>query len=261
MTKDLLNVAVLQFDLVWENPAENRVLIDEMLSETSDNTDVVFLPEMFTTGFSMNIQEMAETVDGETVDWMKVRSRELDVAICGSLIIKENQQYFNRILFVEPSGKVSFYNKRHLFSMGNENQYFQAGEERLIVDYKGWRICPLICYDLRFPVWSRNRNEYDLLVYSANWPGVRSDVWNTLLKARAIENQCYVVGVDRVGADKMGIDYLGESQVVDAKGFLLAKTKSNTPEILSTTLSYDDLINFRTKFPVLNDADDFNLIN
>lgn len=261
MIKDLLNVAVFQFDLVWENPAENRVLIDEMLLETRDTTDVVFLPEMFTTGFSMNIKEMAETVGGETVDWMKVRSRELDVAICGSLIIKENQQYFNRILFVEPSGKVSFYNKRHLFSMGNENQYFQAGTERLIVDYKGWRICPLICYDLRFPVWSRNRNEYDLLVYSANWPGVRSDVWNTLLKARAIENQCYVVGVNRVGADKMGIDYLGESQVVDAKGHLLAKTRSNTTEILSTSLSYDDLINFRTKFPVLNDADDFNLIN
>jgi predicted amidohydrolase len=261
MAKENLHITLFQFDLVWENPAANRALIDEMLCKTSDPTDVVFLPEMFATGFTMNVHEMAETMEGETVEWMKTRSRERGTAICGSLVIAENQQYFNRLLFVEPSGKISFYDKRHLFTMGNENQYFQAGKERLIVDYMGWRICPLICYDLRFPVWSRNRNEYDLLVFSANWPGVRNDVWNTLLKARAIENQCYVVGVNRVGKDGLGIEYLGESQVFGPKGNLMDKTGSNTPEILSTSLSLKELNDFRMKFPVLNDADDFNLIN
>jgi len=162
---------------------------------------VVFLPEMFATGFSMNVSELAEPMNGETVNWMKKRCSEHQLALCGSLIIQENGNFYNRMLFVEPSGKTSFYDKRHLFTMGNEESHFQAGTERLIVDYKGWRICPLICYDLRFPVWARNRNEYDLLVYSANWPQARTEVWNTLLKARAIENQCYVVGVNRVGAD------------------------------------------------------------
>ena len=152
-----------------------------------------FLPEMFTTGFSMNVAEIAEPMDGETIKWMKDRCAEHQIAFCGSLIISENDQFFNRLVFVEPSGEIKHYDKRHLFTMGNEESHFHRGTERLIVTYNGWRICPLICYDLRFPVWARNRNEYDVLVYSANWPESRTEVWNTLLKARAIENQAYVV--------------------------------------------------------------------
>ncbi len=260
MSQKFLNIAILQLDLVWENPSANRAKIDELLQKTDTNTNVVFLPEMFTTGFSMNVSELAETMEGETVQWLKKRSSEHQLALCGSLIIRKNGDFFNRLLFVEPSGEIHFYNKHHLFAMGNEETHFQKGTERLIVQYKGWRICPLICYDLRFPVWSRNRNEYDLLVYSANWPHNRNDVWNTLLKARAIENQCYVVGANRVGTDKNGIEYSGDSQVICPKGKLLAKSLSDQEEMLSASLSFQEMADFRRKFPVLNDADDFNLI-
>lgn len=260
MQQDLLNIAVFQLDLVWENPEANRAKIDELLQDINANTDIVFLPEMFTTGFSMNVSKLAETMDGETVQWMKKRSSEHQLAVCGSLIIQENGQFYNRSVFVEPSGEIHFYNKRHLFTMGDEESHFQKGTERLIVPYKGWRICPLICYDLRFPVWSRNRNEYDLLVYSANWPNARNEVWNTLLKARAIENQCYVVGVNRVGSDGSEIDYSGYSQVLNPKGELLAKSLSNAEEVLIASLSFQEMVDFRTKFPVLNDSDDFSLI-
>ncbi|MDP2114969.1 MAG: amidohydrolase [Bacteroidota bacterium] len=260
MQQELLNIAVLQLDLVWENPSANLAKIDELLQKINTNTDVVFLPEMFTTGFSMNVSELAETMEGETVQWMKKRSAEHQQALCGSLIIQENGKFYNRLLFVEPSGEIHFYNKRHLFTMGNEESHFQKGTERLIVQYKGWRICPLICYDLRFPVWSRNRNEYDLLVYSANWPNARNDVWNTLLKARAIENQCYVVGVNRIGTDGNGIDYSGDSQVFNPKGKQIIQMLSVQNELLSASLSLQELSDFRSKFPVLNDADDYYLI-
>lgn len=257
MQHELLNIAVFQLDLVWENHEANRAKIDELLHTIDTNTDVVFLPEMFTTGFSMNVSELAETMDGETILWMKKRSSEHQLALCGSLIIQENGNFYNRSVFVEPSGEIHFYNKRHLFTMGNEERHFQKGTERLIVQYKGWRICPLICYDLRFPVWSRNRNEYDLLVYSANWPNARNEVWNTLLKARAIENQCYVVGVNRIGNDGNGIDYSGDSQVFSPKGKELAKSLSDQEELLTASLSFSEITKFRLRFPVLNDADDF----
>ena len=259
MPQELLNIAVFQFDLVWENPEANRTKIDQLLQNISNTTDIVFLPEMFTTGFSVNVLELAEPMDGETVQWMKQRCAEHQLALCGSLIIQDNDQFFNRLVFVEPSGEIHFYNKRHLFTMGNEGIHFQKGIERLIVQYKGWRICPLICFDLRFPVWSRNRNEYDLLVYSANWPGNRNDAWNALLKARAIENQCYVVGVNRVGTDGLGVDYSGDSQVFCPKGKHLAKSLSAHEELLSASLSYKEMTVFREKFPVFKDADDFNI--
>lgn len=260
MTQEFLNIAVFQLDLVWENSEANRARIDELLQDINANTDIVFLPEMFTTGFSMNVSELAETMEGETVQWMKNRSSEHQLALCGTLIIQENGQFYNRSVFVEPSGEIHFYDKRHLFTMGNEESHFKKGTERLIVQYKGWRICPLICYDLRFPVWSRNRNEYDLLVYSANWPNARNDVWNTLLKARAIENQCYVVGVNRIGKDGNGIDYSGDSQVLNSKGEHLAKSLYNAEQVLIASLSFQKMADFRSKFPVLNDADDYYLI-
>ena len=257
MPKEILNVAIFQLDMVWENAAANHAKIDQLLQKLSETTDVVFLPEMFTTGFSMKVFELAEPMNGATIEWMKQRCYEHQVALCGGLIIRENDQLFNRLVFVEPSGEIHFYNKRHLFTMGNEESHFQKGTERLIVKYKGWRICPLICYDLRFPVWSRNRSEYDLLVYSANWPQNRKEVWNTLLKARAIENQCYVVGVNRVGVDGQNIAYSGNSQIFDAKGNSLTGLNEEGGIIVSAETSYAELAEFRNSFPVLNDADSF----
>jgi omega-amidase len=259
MPQEILNIAVFQFDLAWEDPVANRLKIDQLLQETDEKTDVVFLPEMFTTGFSMNVSELAEPMDGETIQWMKKRCQEHQLALCGSLIISENNHFFNRLVFVEPSGKIQFYNKRHLFTMGNEESHFEKGMERLIVQYKGWRICPLICYDLRFPVWSRNRNDYDLLVYSANWPENRKDVWNTLLRARAIENQTYVVGANRVGVDGQKIAYSGNSQIFDTKGNCLSESNEDDEMIISAEISYSEMDKFRTSFTVLNDADSFSI--
>lgn len=259
MQQELLNIAIFQLDLVWENPSANRAKIDQFLLSAGEIADIVFLPEMFTTGFSMKVSELAETMEGETIQWMTRCCLEYQLALCGSLIIQENGQYYNRLVFVEPSGDIHFYDKRHLFTMGNEVDHFQKGIERLIVQYKGWRICPLICYDLRFPVWSRNRNEYDLLVYIANWPQSRNDVWNTLLKSRAIENQSYVAGVNRVGVDGMGIAYSGNSQIIGAKGNSMSESYEGTEMIVTAKISLAELIKFRTSFPVLNDADSFNM--
>jgi predicted amidohydrolase len=259
MTQESLKVAVLQMNLAWENPAANRSKVDEWLQQIDKTTDVVFLPEMFTTGFSMNVAELAETMQDETIQWMKKRCHEHQLALCGSMIILENSQYFNRLVFVEPSGEIHFYNKRHLFTMGDEESHFQKGSERLIVTYKGWRICPLICYDLRFPVWARNRNDYDILVYSANWPQARTEVWNTLLKARAIENQSYVVGANRVGVDGKLIAYSGNSQLVGPKGNILSAIGDHLKGIVTAGFSYSELMKFRADFPVLDDADPFRI--
>lgn len=259
MAQEILKVAVFQLDLVWENAEANRAKIDEWLQKVDVHTDVVFLPETFTTGFSMNVAELAEPMNGETVQWMKRRSAENQVALCGSLIISEEGRFFNRLLFVEPSGEMHFYDKRHLFTMANEESHFQAGTERLIINYKGWRICPLICYDLRFPVWARNRNEYDILIYSANWPQARTEVWNALLKARAIENQAYVVGANRVGVDGNNIAYSGNSQLIDPKGKLLSAIVDHHKGIVVAGFSHTELSKFRAAFPVLEDADLFSL--
>jgi len=257
MVHEILRVAVFQFDLAWENPQANRTKIDEWLQKANRKMDVVFLPEMFTTGFSMNVAELAEPMDGETIIWMKALCAKHQLALCGSLIIKENDQFFNRLVFVKPSGEIEYYNKRHLFTMTNEESHFQPGMERLIVTYNGWRICPLICYDIRFPVWARNRNDYDILVYSANWPESRTEVWNTLLKARAIENQSYVVGANRVGVDGSNILYSGNSQLIDPKGSVLSAIADHHKGIVYAGFSYSELTEFRKKFPVLDDADEF----
>jgi predicted amidohydrolase len=258
MVQETLKIAAIQLELVWEKAAANRAQIEKMFGQLAPDVDVVFLPEMFSTGFTMNVAGVAELMNGSTVEWLRYQADKHDIAICGSLIIQENNEYFNRLVFAEPSGNISYYDKRHLFRMGNENLHFKPGKQRLIVQYKGWRICPLICYDLRFPVWSRNRNEYDILAYLANWPGSRSVVWNTLLKARAIENQSYVVGVNCVGVDGNQIGYLGQSQFIDAKGHVLAQV-NNFQGIISAEFSFGELTAFRTKFPVLDDADSFLL--
>jgi len=254
-----LHIALFQLNLVWENPTDNRAIIDKWFQKVSHSTDIVFLPEMFNTGFSMNVSELAEPMNGETVQWMKKCCAEYQFALCGSLIIQEKDKYFNRLVFVELSGEVHFYNKRHLFTMGNEESHFQQGTERLIINYKGWRICPLICYDVRFPVWSRNLNDYDVLVYVANWPRNRDEVWNCLLKSRAIENQSYVVGVNRVGVDGQMIHYSGNSQIINAKGHRITDSNEGKEGIVSAVISKAELVKFRTAFPVLNDADSFYL--
>ncbi|HAH25395.1 MAG TPA: amidohydrolase [Prolixibacteraceae bacterium] len=260
MTQEILHIALFQSDLVWENPKANRDVMDQWFQQVSLLTDIVFLPEMFTTGFSMNVAQLAETMEGETVQWMKKHCKEKQFALCGSLIIQEKEKYYNRLVFVEPSGEVHFYNKRHLFTMGGEESHFQQGTERLIVQYKGWRICPLICYDIRFPVWSRNCDEYDLLVYVANWPRNRDEVWNTLLKSRAIENQSYVAGVNRVGVDGQKIQYSGYSQVINAKGKSVATTNGGMEGMVEAEMSYSELEKFKITFPVLKDADYFKVL-
>lgn len=257
--QERLKISVLQCDLAWEDVEMNRGKIGRMLKQLPSGTDVVFLPEMFSTGFTMNAAKVAETMAGQTMGWLKERSSESQAAICGSLVIQEDGKFFNRLVFVEPSGKVSQYDKHHLFTMAGEEDCYTRGENRLIVDYKGWRICPLVCYDLRFPVWSRNLKNYDLLVYSANWPEPRALVWNTLLKARAIENQSFVVGVNRVGVDGNQITYSGQSQVIDAKGNTVASAKEYDEEILNAEIAFSELARFRQKFPVLDDADRFEI--
>lgn len=258
MANDQIKIALLQYDIEWENKQANIDKIEQMVSGT-EGADLIVLPEMFTTGFSMNISDCAEKMDGQTVVWMKQFAQNRNVAICGSIIIEENGVFYNRLIFVKPDGRIYEYDKRHLFTMGNEQNYYTPGNQRKIIEYKGFRILPLICYDLRFPVWSRNQNEYDLMIYVANWPAPRRAVWNTLLQARAIENQAYVTAVNCIGTDANQINYKGDSCFVDAKGKVTQTLPINTEGVLVEVFSLDSLRKFREKFPVLNDADQFEI--
>jgi predicted amidohydrolase len=255
MEKEILKVTLVQQDIVWEKPAQNRAKLNHMLSDIGE-TDVVILPEMFTTGFTMNPSPLAEPMDGETTRWMKAKAATLNAAVTGSLIIAENGEFKNRLVWVNPDGQTFSNDKRHLFSMGGEPQHYTRGQERLIVEFRGWRICPLVCYDLRFPVWSRNTENYDLLFYVANWPAPRQHVWKSLLVARAIENQAYCIGVNRSGTDGEGIAYEGGSCLCDAKGF--ATFIGVNQEAKTFALSLNELQAFRQKFPVLLDRDNFS---
>ena len=214
---------------------------------------------MFTTGFAMQPEYLAEPMDGPTIKWMLQLAKAKNCAICGSIIIKENEHYYNRFLFVTPSGEVHQYNKRHLFSLAGEHKRYQNDNKQVIIEYKGWRICPLICYDLRFPVWSRNSLNYDVLIYVANWPKPRVTAWNTLLKARAIENMSYVIGVNRVGTDANGHEYSGNSIVLDELGNEMTPLTDKIEAILTTTLSKEKLLASRNKFNFLGDQDGFEI--
>lgn len=251
-----MNIAIIQPGIIWESPESNIKKYNRMLSGLSSDPDLIILPEMFTTGFSMNSADLAVPPDNPFTSWMRTISCERNSAITGSIIISEGGRYYNRLFFVDPQGNINHYDKRHLFRMGGEGDHFSPGNKRLIVKFRDWRICPLICYDLRFPVWSRNREEYDLLIYVSNWPAARSEVWNTLLKARAIENQCWVIGVNRVGLDGENIDYIGESQVIDPKGQVRLYL-DNEEQSGEFCISLAELRNFRKKFPVWKDRDDF----
>lgn len=252
-----LNISIIQEDLIWEDSYANLKLFEKYLN-TIESADLVVLPEMFNTGFSMNPEKVAQGKSGVAASWMKEKSIENNFAIIGSIATHENDNYFNRLMMSYPCTKIKHYDKRHLFRMGGEHQKYAAGTESKVWSYFGWRIKALICYDLRFPVWARNKNDYDLLIYVANWPAPRAEVWKTLLKARAIENQCYVIGVNRVGEDGRGIKYNGDSMVIDAKGNVIEKL-DDKPGIISTTLDLSELNLFREKFPVHLDADEFEL--
>jgi omega-amidase len=253
-----LQIAIIQKDLVWENATKNKAKLDVLL-EDIQNVDVIILPEMFTTGFSMMPKPLAEDMNGETVDWMQQKAVRFDAAVVGSIIINNKGKYYNRMLFVHPNGKIETYDKRHTFTLAGEHKAYASGKNKLIVDYKGWKICPLICYDLRFPVWSRNVEEYDLLIYVANWPTPRINAWKTLLKARAIENMSYCIGVNRVGVDANGYEYNGNSMAIDFLGNELAEVVENEEKIIYATLSKNKLINVRTKLPFLEDKDQFTI--
>jgi omega-amidase len=254
-----MKISVLQPDTVWEDKSRNFQSLSRLILPLYNNTDIIILPEMFNTGFSMKPVELAESPDGETFSWMNDTAHHGNFGVCGSYIVKDGTDFFNRWVFVSPDNETWQYDKRHLFSMGGEDRLFKQGKSRLIFSFRGTRIAPQICYDLRFPVWSRNHDEYDLLIYAANWPAVRKNIWTTLLKARAIENQCFVAGSNRTGTDGEGIVYAGESMIVSSRGGIIASAETEKECLISAEISMTELSDFRKRFPVMNDADDFTI--
>ncbi len=253
-----MKIALFQTNLSWENPSSNRTFIEESIINVDENFDLFILPEMFTTGFTMNPENVAEKMNEETVSWMKKLALKKDSAICGSLVIQENDSYYNRFVFVHPNGKIDFYDKRHLFSLAGEHKKYSKGKEKVIIDYKGWKICPQVCYDLRFPAFSRNHENYDLLLYVANWPKVRINAWNSLLKARAIENLSYVIGVNRIGIDGNNHEYNGHSQIIDELGNSILEAQEKQG-VFIIELDKEKMIETRQKLNFLNDKDDYEI--
>src|SRR5688572_5751179 len=261
-----LRVSLVQGDTRWLDPAANRDYYGRLIAPLHGTTDLVILPETFTSGFSNEAIGSAETMDGPTVAWIREQSARLGAAVTGSVQLRAGEGVFNRLLFATPDGQLHFYDKRHLFRYAREHERYAAGRDRLTLDWRGWRICPQVCYDLRFPVFSRNRFnveregmlDYDLLIYVANWPSARSYAWKTLLRARAIENLCFVAGVNRVGTDGNGLNYSGDSALIDFMGHPLSEATDE--EVVSTTLlQAAPLIAHRDHFPAMLDADSFEL--
>lgn len=252
-------VSLIQAPLFWESPLENRLYFEKTIKSIPQLTDLVVLPEMFTSGFTMNPQQVAETMQGETISWLVLLAKTKNVAITGSLIIQENEHFYNRMVFVFPSGEVEYYDKRHLFTLAGEEKVYQPGKEKKIIDYNNWKICLQICYDLRFPVFARNIEEYDLLIYVANWPKVRTNAWDVLLKARAVENLAYVVGVNRVGTDNNEHEYVGHSQVIDELGNYILEPQLNE-HVFHVELSKEKMLETRKKLNFLKDRDAFSIL-
>jgi omega-amidase len=261
-----LTITAIQSNLVWENKAANLLMLEQKIKSIEEQTEIIVLPEMFSTGFSMSAKVLAEDMDGETVGWLKRVAAENKIILTGSIIVKENEIFYNRLIWMLPNGEYGCYDKRHLFGFGNETEHYSAGNKRLIASVKSWKINLQICYDLRFPVWARQapsssertggEAEYDVLIYVANWPERRSHAWKTLLCARAIENQCYVVGVNRVGDDGNNIYHSGNSMVIDPLGQVLYH-KADEEDIFTIALDKEKLNEVRSKFPFLKDGDDF----
>lgn len=260
--KDLI-ISLIQSDLHWEEIEANLGMFEEKIWEIEQDTDLIVLPEMFTTGFSMNAEELAEPPGAKTFKWMRQMASQKKAAITGSYIVKDGDDYFNRLYFVMPDGSTKHYDKRHTFNLAGEGEKYSKGNEKIIINYKGWKICPLICYDLRFPVWARSVKtkeelyEYDFLLYVANWPDTRIIAWDALLKARAIENHAYCVGVNRIGTDAFPKDYPGHSAVYSFNGDELSFSKEE--DILTITLSASDLQQYRERFPFQEDGDEFEI--
>lgn len=254
-----MNVSLIQTDLSWEDPKANLARIETQLDLLPSASQLVVLPEMFTTGFTMNPKAVAESMDGPTLTWLQQKAADLEVAITGSYVVESDGEYYNRLVWVFPDGRHQSYDKRHLFTLAGEHEHYKAGTERLLVEWQGWKICPLICYDLRFPVWSRNTVGYDLLIYVANWPERRRHHWRSLLMARAIENQAYTIGLNRVGVDGKDFRYTGDSCVIDYAGEIRASLA-----IESTTntvkLDKDTQQAYRKRFAFLPDQDNFTIL-
>jgi predicted amidohydrolase len=263
MNPTSLKIALVQTDLYWKDKTANMAMLEEKLMNLSSNVDLIILPEMFSTGFTMDAKEVAEPMNFTTTKWMKQMAAQTQALVTGSIVIEEKGNFYNRLLWIRPDGKVDFYDKRHLFRMAGEDAHYDMGIERKVFEWKGWKIMPQVCYDLRFPVWTRNRVqegklEYDLLIYVASWPSPRVSAWDILLKARAVENLSYCIGVNRIGQDGNGIPYSGHSAVYDFKGETLIFSE-NKEDILFIELDINYLHEYREKFPAWLDGDGFDL--
>lgn len=255
-----LKIVTIQSDLIWENPEQNLLQFSKKIKAILEPVDIIVLPEMFTSGFTMQPAQVAETMNGKTVQWLKALAKEKDAAITGSIVIQEAGKFYNRLIFMYPNGTLETYNKRHTFTLAGEQKEYSKGENQLVVTYKNWRICPLVCYDLRFPVWSRNTQDYDVLIYVANWPKARIKAWDILLQARAIENMSYCVGVNRVGLDEKEIEYSGNTAVYNVLGEKISLTLPHNETTEIVTLSKQHIEKNRRHLGFLKDKDAFNLI-
>lgn len=256
---ETLFVAGFQSPLFWENPIKNREYFETKITLLPAIIDLVILPEMFTSGFTMNAENVAEKMNGNTISWLQKLASKNNFAIAGSLIIEENSKFYNRFVFVHPSGEIDFYDKHHTFTLAGEDKMYTSGDKKTIINFKGWKICPLICYDLRFPVWSRNTENYDLLLYVASWPIARIKAWDTLLKARAIENMSYVIGVNRIGMDDNGYEYSGNSLIVDYLGTQLSDLQHNEEGVVLAKINKKKQEDMREKLGFLKDMDSFSI--
>jgi omega-amidase len=260
MTEELLRILIIQSEIGWKDTTGNLMRYSSLLQKYEQPVDLILLPEMFTTGFIASPDDVPQSMQEKAISWMKQTAIAKNSCIAGSMIISEDNRVYNRLICAHPSSETDAYDKRHLFRMAGEEKQFSRGAQRTVSVINGWKICWQICYDLRFPVWCRNQDEYDILVVVANWPASRKDVWDTLLRARAIENQCYVLGVNRIGVDGNNISYHGDSSVIDPKGSRINETALGKEKLIYTELSYSFLTDFRNKFPVLRDADTFMIL-
>jgi omega-amidase len=251
-----MKIALIQSSLYWENPKSNRNYFEEKINAI--NSDLIVLPEMFTSGFTMSPANVAETMQGETMMWLKSLAKAKKTAITGSLVIEENNNFYNRMVFVFPSGEIQFYDKKHLFTLAGEDKVYTSGTQKIIVVYLDWKICLQVCYDLRFPVFSRNSEDYDLLIYVASWPKIRTNAWDALLKARAIENMSYTIGVNRIGEDNNGYQYIGHSQAIDFLGNYIVEPVESEG-IFFAELNKEKMLQTRQKLGFLNDRDVFEI--
>lgn len=254
-----MKIALIQTSLTWENPIENRSHLSQKINGFMEDVDLIVLPEMFSSGFTMDPKNIAETMQGETVSWLQHMAKAKNCAIIGSLVIQEKGNFYNRLVFVFPNGEIQHYDKRHLFTLAGEDKVYTAGTQKLIVDYKGFKICPLVCYDLRFPVFARNVEDYDVLIFVANWPKPRVNAWDILLKARAVENMCYTIGVNRIGTDEHDHEYVGHSQAVDFLGNYIQEPEE-TDGVFIVKLDKEQLLETRNKLAFLDDKDEFKLL-